>query len=291
MGTVILGSEAVERNDVTRGELRWRYRAIFPDVYVPVSATPSLYANTVGAWLWSGRRGLITGRAASALHGSKWVSEDAPIELLWGNNRPPKGIVTRRDQFADDEVVLINGMSVASPPRTAYDLGRHLPRDVAVMHLDALARATGVNAEHVTPLIDGYAGARGLRALRTAMDLMDGGAQSPKETWLRLLVVDAGYPRPRTQIPLFDEYGRPFAFLDMGWEDLRIALEYDGDHHRTDRRQYAWDVQRLRLVEQRDWLHVKVIAEDRPRDVLRRVAKAWAARGQPAVRPDSSDGR
>ena len=71
----------------------------------------------------------------------------------------------------------------------------------------------------------------------------------------------------------------------MGWDDVRIAVEYDGDHHRTDRRQYAWDVQRLRLVEQSDWLHVKVIAEDRPRDVLQRVAQAWAARGLQPPRP------
>ncbi len=33
---------------------------------------------------------------------------------------------------------------------------------------------------------------------------MDAGAQSPKETWLRLLLIDAGFPRPQTQIPVFD---------------------------------------------------------------------------------------
>ena len=107
---------------------------------------------------------------------------------------------------------------------------------------------------------------------------MDGGSQSPKETWLRLLLIQGGYPRPTTQIPVRDDSGRAFAFLDMGWEDVKIAVEYDGDQHRTDRARYAWDVKRLRLVHQRDWLHVKVIKEDRPADVLHRVGQAWLAR-------------
>lgn len=278
MGTVFLGSEALARNEVTRGQLRWKYRRLYPDVYTPRIGTPSLYANTVGAWLWSGRQAPITGRAASALHGAKWVDESTPVELLSRNDHPPLGIITRNDHFRDDDVVTIDGLTVATPQRTAYDLGRHLPRNDAVMHLDALARATGLAVDDVMPLIDRYKGARGIRSLRTAIDLMDGGAQSPKETELRLMLVDAGYPRPKTQIPVVDEYGYEFAYLDMGWEDVMIAVEYDGEHHRTDRDQWTWDVKRLRKVERRGWHHIKVIAGDRRADTLDRVARAWAAR-------------
>jgi len=285
MRTVFLGSEALDRNEVTRGQLRWRYRALFPDVYTPQIAAPSLYANTVGAWLWSGRRAPITGRAASAIHGAKWVDNDAPVELLWRNNRPPDGIITRNDHFICDDVMEIDDMAVATPQRAAYDLGRYLRRDAAVMHLDALSRATGLASEHVTPLIERYKGARGIRGLRTAIDLMDGGAQSPKETELRMMLIDAGYPRPTTQIPVIDDFGNEFAYLDMGWEDVMIAVEYDGEQHRTDPVQYRWDVKRLRMIHERGWYHIKVIAGDRRRDTLQRVAQAWAARR------DSNQGR
>jgi hypothetical protein len=278
MSTVFLGSEALAQRQVTWGQLRSRYRAIYPDVYTPRIAEPSLYANTLGAWLWSGRRAPITGRAASAMHGSLWVDETAPVEMLWSNNRPPPGIITRNDHFTCEDVVEIDGMSVSTPQRTAYELGRHLPRDAAVAHLDALSRATGLAADHVAPLIERYKGARNIRALRTAVDLMDGGAQSPKETWLRLLLIDAGYPRPTTQIPVVDESGYEFAFLDMGWDDVMIAVEYDGEQHRTDTVQYRWDVKRLRKIHGLGWLHVKVIAGDRPPDILERVAQAWATR-------------
>ncbi|MDT5081991.1 MAG: hypothetical protein QOJ80_6628 [Mycobacterium sp.] len=278
MSTVFLGSEAIAQNQVTWGQLRSRYRAIYPDVYTPRIAQPSLYANTLGAWLWSGRRAPITGRAASAMHGSLWVDEMAPVELMWRNDHPPAGIITRNEHFTCEDVVEIDGISVATPQRSAYELGRYLPRDAAVAHLDALSRATGLAADHVAPLIERYKGARNIRALRTAIDLMDGGAQSPKETWLRLLLIDAGYPRPQTQIPVLDDTSLPFAFLDMGWDDVMIAVEYDGEQHRTETVQYRWDVRRLRKIHDRDWLHVKVIAGDRPPDILERVAQAWATR-------------
>lgn len=57
-----------------------------------------------------------------------------------------------------------------------------------------------------------------------------------------------------------------------------IAVEYDGDYHRTDRVKYAWDVVRLRRIQRRGWLHIRVIKEDRPRDILDRVRAAWARR-------------
>jgi hypothetical protein len=278
MGTIFVGSEALRRNEVSAGQLRWRYRQLFPDVYTPRMAEPSLYANTVGAWLWSERRGVITGRAASALHGARWVDECAPVELLWTNHHPPAGIISRDEHFLLDDVMEIGGLPVATWQRTAYDLGRHLERNEAVARLDALARATGLEAGHVEPIMLRYKGARWIRRFRTAIDLMDGGAESPKETWLRMLLIDAGYPRPTTQIPVLEDTGQPFAYLDMGWEDLKIAVEYDGEQHRTDREQWRWDVKRLRKVHDRDWLHVKVIAGDRPGDVLARVARAWAAR-------------
>jgi hypothetical protein len=278
MGTIFLGSEALARGEISRGRLRSAYRAIYPDVYMPRIGEPSLYANAMGAWLWSRRRGVITGRAASALHGALWVDEDSPVELIWNNNHPPQGIIARNERFTCDEVNEINDMAVATPQRAAFDLGRFLRRDSAVMHLDALARATGLASDHVLPLADIYKGARGIRRFRTAIELMDAGAQSPKETWLRLLLIDAGYPRPQTQIPVFDDRGVPIAFLDMGWEDIMLAVEYDGDQHRTDRKRYVWDIRRQAFVERRGWIDIRVVNEDRPRDILERVGVAWRQR-------------
>jgi hypothetical protein len=139
-------------------------------------------------------------------------------------------------------------------------------------------RATAFSAEDVLLLADRYPAARGIRRLRSVLHLVDGGGSSPKETWLRLLLVDAGLPTVTTQIPVVDGY-TALAFLDMGWPEFGVAVEYDGDHHRSDRRQYVKDQWRLRKLAELGWVIIRVIAEDKPEDVIERVRRALLARG------------
>lgn len=279
MGDVFVGSEAVRRGELTGHQLRTRFRAICRDVYLPEFAEPSPVDNTVAAWLWSGRRGTVAGLAASALHGSRWIGDHEPVELIWRNPHPPSGVITRNERLGDDEIVELSGLPVTTAARTAFDLGRRETLKAAVARLDALAGATGVRAADVAPLIGRYRGARGLRQLRTALQLMDAGAQSPKESWLRLILIDAGLPKPVTQLMVHNGDYYPLAYLDLGWEDPMVAVEYDGDQHRSDRRQYVKDISRRQMLENRGWIIVRVIAEDHPLDIVDRVRSALASRG------------
>jgi hypothetical protein len=278
MHPVIIGSQAIARGDLTRGQLRWRYEQLFPDVWVERDVPRTLAVRTSGAFLWSRGSGVVTGRAAAAMHGARWVADDAPVELIAKKYDAPAGIIARDERVTDAEFADLGGLAVATPERCAYDLGRHLPRRAALIHLDALARASGVRAPAVARLSDRHRGARGVRRLRSLLPLVDAGAQSPKETLLRLQLIDAGFPPPRTQIPVVDDHGRIFAHLDMGWERPMIAVEYDGDHHRTDRAQYVWDERRLRMLRALGWLHIRVLAEDRFADIVERVRRAWRER-------------
>ncbi len=226
----------------------------------------------------SGRRGVIAGIAASALHGAQWVDDDVPIELIWGNTRPPRGLVARDETVADDEITRVAGLPVTTPARTAYDLGRHLARGQAVARLDALMRATPFSIEDVLLLFKRHAGARGIRRLRAVLPLVDAGAASPKETWLRLLLIDAGLPVPETQIPVHANW-RLVGVLDMGWEAYKVAAEYDGDQHRSDRYRYVRDQRRLRKLAELGWIIVRVIAEDRSDEIVTRARDALLARG------------
>jgi len=267
------------RGGLTRGQLRWNYSSLFPGVYAPRAAAPSLWRNTVGAWLWSGRNGVIAGRAAAALHGALWVDADTPIEMIWRNGRPPPGIVVRNERIDADEIVDVAEIPVTSPARTALDLARHLPRDVAVRHLDALAQATGVKASDALSSAERYRRARGLRRSRVALNLMDPGAGSPRETWLRLVLVDAGLPAPRTQIRVTD--GVNEAFIDMGYDEPMVGLDYDGQQHSADRGRYVHDIGRAELIERAGWIDIHVVAEHSRRFILHRVSDAFARRGYP----------
>ncbi|WP_040622410.1 hypothetical protein [Mycobacterium parascrofulaceum] len=281
MAGAFVGSEAVADGSLTRGQLRWRYRRIHRDVYLPKNAPRSLHDNIRAAWLWSGRRAIIAGRAAAALHGAKWVDDKTPIEIIGPFNHPPPGIIVRRERVGAEDVVELAGLPVTNPVRTAFDLGRHLPRRLAVTYLDALSAATGLRPADVATIFARNKGVRNVRRCRTALSLMDGGAQSPKESWLRLVLIDAGLPRPTTQIRVTD--GRLVAYLDMGWEEPMVALEYDGEQHRTDRRQYVKDIRRAETVGSLGWIVIRVINEDRPRVIVQRAREALALRSSPRL--------
>jgi very-short-patch-repair endonuclease len=53
-----------------------------------------------------------------------------------------------------------------------------------------------------------------------------------------------------------------------------VGVEYDGDQHRTDRRQYVKDIRRIETLERLGWIVVRVVAEDRPAAIIRRVRAA-----------------
>ncbi|BBX64845.1 hypothetical protein MSAS_40190 [Mycobacterium saskatchewanense] len=278
MGDPFVGSEALAAGAVTKHQLRTRYRAVLPNVYLARGVEPSLELRIVAAWLWSRRTATIVGAAAAALHGSQWIPDGVPIELVCDNPRPPRGLLTRRYALLDGETQIVGGLTVTTPERTAFDIGRRGAIRSSVVRLDALARATGFKVDDVLALAKAHPRSPGLRRLETALELVDPGAQSPRESYLRLLLVDAGLPRPQTQIPVLGVDGLPVAYLDLGWAETMVAVEYDGDHHRTDRRQYVKDVRRAETLERMGWLIVRVVAEDHPVDVVRRVREALAIR-------------
>jgi hypothetical protein len=279
MGEVFIGSEAVASGVVTRRELQRWYRPMYPNVHRPRGSEPSLQDRTEGAWLWSKRNGIVTGVAASALHGAEWVDDDVPIELLWNSTHPPGGIVVRNERISDDEFTLVGGLPVTTPARTAFDLGRYLKRGQAVARLDALMRAAPFSTEDVMLLTKRYKGARGVAKLKSVLPLVDGGAESPQETRLRLLFIDAGLPRPTTQIPIYDERGRFIRRLDMGWEDFMVGAEYDGEQHRTSRSQYVKDQRVWPKLRELRWHVVRAIKEDRDDDLVRQAWDAMVSRG------------
>jgi hypothetical protein len=277
MSQPFVGAEAVEAGRLTRGQLRWNHTAVHPRVYMPKGVEQTLFLNTVAAWLWTGRKGVTAGRAAAASHGARWVDATTPVEIIAEHTRKRRGVIVREERLGADEITYVGELPVTTIARTALDLARHLPRDSAVAHLDALAAATGVLPIDALELAARYPGLRGIRRARIALALMDGGAESPKETWLRLVLIDDGLPRPRTQIRVTD--GVKEAFLDMGYDEPMVGFDYDGLHHSESRGQYVHDIGRAELVDGQGWIDIHVVAEHSRRFVLHRARRAFARRG------------
>lgn len=272
-----VGGDAVASGRLTRAELRHRYKPIFRGIYVPKQMQPTLRTRIQGAML-AAPTAVISGVAASAMHGALWVDDDVPIELI-GRCRHQRGLLLRYDTLAAGEVTDVDGVRVTTPARTAFDLGRRLKTGAAVARMDALMRARPYSTADVELLAKVHRGVPGLPQLRTALPLVDGGAESPRETWLRLLLVEAGLPKPVTQYVVRAENGKYIRRLDMAWEEFKVAVEYDGQQHLTDRYQYAKDVWVNRELQRLNWHVVHVIKEDRGDDIVAHAQATLLARG------------
>lgn len=277
----ILGRQAVRDGRITAYRLRTNYRAVYRNVYLPEDAALTALTRARGAWLWSGGDAILTGVSAAAVYGTKWLDPAVPAELNRANRHAPPGIVVHSYELSAPEVRVVDGMRLTTPERTVFDIGRTLPRDRAIPILDAVVNATNAKTDDVLALADGKPGVRGVRRLRSTLALVDGGAESPPESRLRLLLIRSGLPPPETQIKFYDDFGHSFIRVDMGWRRWQVAVEYDGVQHWSDRRQRSWDIDRIAILEGLGWAVVRVSAElmSRPDVVVDRVVAKLRAAG------------
>jgi very-short-patch-repair endonuclease len=270
---IIVGSEALASGLVTRQTLRTKYVKLHYNVYAPVGMRLHAVDRARAAWLWSGRKATLVGSSAAAVHGTEWLPDDAPAELGHTRQPAPPGILIHRGTIANDEICLRQSIECTTPARTAYDIGRRVPGDEAIIRIDALLNATWCKVEEVGRIVNRYPGARHIRRLRNALDLADGGAESPKETELRLLLVRDGLPRPVTQIKVGKRR------IDMGWPEWKVGVEYDGEQHWTNPRRHAEDIERLEYLAAQGWTIVRVSARQLRYDragIVARVRRALA---------------
>lgn len=277
MAEPFIGSEALAAGTLTRHQLRDRFVAVHKDVYVPRGSRPTAVLRAKAAWLRSRRRGVLAGYSAAALHGARWIDPALPANILDTNRRPVRGVVAWADTIDDDEICQIGDIGLTNPARTAVDLACRLPEDTAVAAIDALARATRLKVADIELAALRRAGGKGIKQARRSIALVDPGSESPQETWLRLLVVRAGYPPPQTQHPIYNEYGALIGEVDIAWPELKIAMEYEGQHH-TDPDVLRRDVARFDAMIDMGWIVVRVTCRDGEANVLGRLAKTWASR-------------
>jgi len=183
------------------------------------------------------------------------------------------------------EVVEVDGVPVECPLDTVIHLATMLTVPELVVAIDWLLHPMNrmsVSKVALLERLEHFRGARGLGRLRAAIALARAGAESPRESELRLLLSRHGVPEPRLNLDVHDADGRFVARIDLAWPELRIAVEYDGEQHRMDARQFARDIERLADLERAGWIVVRVTKEHLRRpgvDVLPRVRDAFARRG------------
>jgi very-short-patch-repair endonuclease len=155
--------------------------------------------------------------------------------------RSRPGLTVRRCQVAPRDVVTVRKLRTTNLLWTLADLCLRYPAIDALIAIDMALRARLTNAVALSRYADdaqGRAGAGRLRILAT----LAAPAESPMETRLRWLLVQARLPRPEVQTNLHDADGRFVGRADLYYPAARLVLEYDGGNHRDrlvadDRRQ------------------------------------------------------
>lgn len=264
----------------TRASLR-RHVRLLPDVYLQrdVERSPAVLARAAACW--AGDRSVVTGWSAAALLGARWISPHEPEVSLPSHARKPPGLIVHQLALAPDEVEEVDGVAVTTPLRTAYDLGRRLELVPAVAAVDQLCAMGSCSPADLAALAARHPGDRGRVQLRRVLELADPRAESPPESALRVLLLQARLPRPGSQVRVDDRHGRFVARVDLGWERWRVAAEYEGAHHRSGP-QFTRDIDRYDALLAAGWSVIRVTSSHLARDpeqVVARVAAALAAAG------------
>ncbi|SFF16788.1 Protein of unknown function [Mycobacterium sp. 455mf] len=267
----------MRRGKLTRHSLVRHHVALYRDVDVRRDLELTARIRAQAAGLSTGAT--LAGMSAAAILGTKWLNPSRPAEIIRADRRAPAGIVVHSWTLGPAETCTVAGMDVTTPARTAFDLGRLYRPEFAVPLVDALLNATDIKPADVLAVADAHPGCRGVARLRSVLPLFDGGAESPQESRLRLTIVRGGLPTPETQIEFRDLHIR----VDLGWREWKVAVEYDGVQHWTDRRQRSWDIDRIALLEEAGWAVVRVSAEmmSRPHIIVERVQAKLRAAGCP----------
>jgi len=173
------------------------------------------------------------------------------------------GLRARTTMLAERDCWLLtsSGLPCLRTVRAVADLLRLLPPMEAVVVADAVRRAGLVDTDALSVELADHARLRGVRAAHRALELSDARAESPPESRVRFLLVQAGL-LPVPQYTVLDRDGRFVARVDLAFPLQRLAIEYDGRaiHERDD--VFAYDRRRQNALVREGWTVLRFTAAD-----------------------------
>ncbi|WP_460812688.1 hypothetical protein [Nocardioides salsibiostraticola] len=258
---------------LTRDQLRALVKAgavrrIFYGVYLRTDVPDTIETRAACAAYALPEHCVVSDRSAAWLHGVDTydIAQNAgypPLEIVSRTGHPPTsrpGVRGGKRALADEDVMTLHGVKVTTPLRTACDVASLHGRLAAMAVLDQFCRLHGVTGADIARTLPRLVGRRGVKQLRELAPYVTPLAESPSESWTRLSAIDAGFPPPQPQIWVYVE-GVGWVRLDMGWEEPKVALEYDGEEFHSSPADREHDQRRREALAAAGWI-VIVIRKD-----------------------------
>lgn len=278
------------RCGITRKQLSSStFRQIFRDVYVYAEIPDSLELRCRAASRLFRVPAIFCGLTAARLCGLPVPAEDERIHVAVPSRTPTplriRGMAIHEYDIPRQQVWVFRDFAMVRPERLFLELAALLPRLDLIIAGDQMLRAELATIVSIEAFLRRCYRRRGVRKARAACPLLEKKADSPGETRLRMLIVDAGLPRPVANRDIFDSLtGAWLARPDLSYPDLKIAIQYEGRHHQEDRVQYVYDTERDARIELEGWIVIRVPAETlfrHPPAIVDKVRRAISLRHNP----------
>lgn len=209
----------------------------------------------------------LSGATSLALHGISAVNDTA-VHLTVPYARRVEsrvGLVVHRAEFLPADVIELDGLAMFSLDLAMADFLCDGDKRTAFAALDEAMHGLAPDhcrrlCENVRDRVLDRRSRRGIHRAQMLLALATGKAESPPESILRLIVVEAGFPVPEAQYEVETIDGRKFYVLDIAWPEVRIALEYDGFAAHEERQER--DAERDGRLAGRGWVTIRATAAD-----------------------------
>jgi uncharacterized protein DUF559 len=265
---IFLGSHALAEKRVTRRQLAsGLYRRLIHNVYADPALPDDHQLRARAAALLMPADAAIGGRSAAAWFGAPFSSVSDPVVVVAPSGCPwdgPRGVRVHKTDLRPDEIWTTgDGIRITTIERTAWDVATMEPVPTAVALIDGLLRDGRLTEEALVAEVARRTGRWRSQRAHVVLSLVDGRAQSPPESYVRVACARAGLSRPVPQY-VVEVDGSFLAQVDLAWPEAKLIVEYEGAYHfdelqiRKDDRRYArlvaegWRVIRLSSVDLRD---------------------------------------
>jgi len=209
---------------VRRGVYAWR------EEYEAAEAGPRHLLDIRAAFLRLTGDVVLTHQSAAASLGLDLL--DADLGLVHVTRQPPArprveaGIAHHVAELPPGQRLVVPGqLDHSTLARTAVDVARDTDRMACAVAAFDSALRMGVSKAELREVFDGCRSWPGARLVARAIDMADGRADNPGESFSRVVLVELGLPPDDLQVPVYDEQGL-IGYADFGWQG--VLGESDG---------------------------------------------------------------
>jgi hypothetical protein len=244
-------------------------RRVLRGVYQSAEAPDTIRSRALAAALVMPPFAVVCDRTAAWVHGvevMRYRELDVPppldvVVLRYSRRKNRSEWRNGERDLAPGDVMRVEGLRVTTPLRTALDLGCKLPRRDALAAVDQFMRMHGLTTADFRRELPRYFRRRGVVQLRAVVSIADPRPESPAESWVRMLIIDAGLPVPHIQYSVVVD-GKERYRLDLAYPHHRICIEYDGVEFHTTPHDRRADNERREWLAQRGWTVIVLTKED-----------------------------